>query len=188
MNKKNFKALIIMCWVLLAVCVIIKLFGGNWFELSTDNTKFIDFCAFVDNTMWIKMILACIVYCVSTYVIMCISCNKTKLTKKQTLIVIPIMIFKSLLTWYNSFIPLILDIVLLFGIPFLITKKWLRPLIVIGIVLLLQILTLVIRNIGLIENFNYNSTLISLLYQLDYYIMLLLLYFYNIKYCIRKEK
>lgn len=187
MNKKNFKTLIIMCWVLLAVCVIIKLFGGNWFELSTDNTKFIEFCSYVDNTMWLKMTLACVNYLVSGYFVICISLNKSKLSKKELLLFIPLMIVKSILTWYNSFIPIILDLVILFVLPLIITKKIIRPIIVILLVLAFQLLTLLIRNLGLNDNFNYNNTLISMLYQIDYIIMIFLSYIYNIKYFKRKE-
>ena len=67
--------LITVSWVVLIACLIIKLFGGNWFALESKNSKFNDFCIFVDNTQWLKMILACIIYIVTSLYFWDISLN-----------------------------------------------------------------------------------------------------------------
>ena len=186
MNKKQLKTIIITCWALLGICFIIKLFGGNWFELSSENQKFINFCNMVDNTMWLKMILACVVYCLSGYFIMCIAINTKRLTKKQCLVIIPIMIFKSLISWYFYWLAFVIDIIILIVIPTLFNKKILRSLLCFGTITLFQVISLVIRNIG-INNFNEGVFLMQILIQIDYYIMIALLYLYNFKFLNRKE-
>ena len=59
MNLKAIKRAIILCWVLLAVCFAIKLFGGNWFEIVCANEHFIKFCDFIDRA-YINYPLSCI--------------------------------------------------------------------------------------------------------------------------------
>ena len=190
MNRKNFKTLIIMCWVVLFVTVIIKLFGGNWFELSTENTKFIKFCNYVDNTMWLKMTLACFNYLLTGYFVISMLLNKEKLDNKTLIIFAPIMIFKSIISWYILWLAYILDAFVLIIIPLIFKKfkNWKRVIIINILILLLQLLTLLTRNLSIGFGFNENSTLLSMLYQIDYVIMIFLSYIYNVKYFIRKEK
>lgn len=47
--NSTYGMLITVSWILLIVCLIIKLFGGNWFELNTENSNFIQFCLYVEN-------------------------------------------------------------------------------------------------------------------------------------------
>lgn len=58
MNKKILRTAIIICWVVLAVCFIIKIFGGKYFEIATNNETFITVCEFVDNHLWLQNILS----------------------------------------------------------------------------------------------------------------------------------
>ena len=180
MKKNNLKTLIITCWAVLVLCFIIKIFGGNWFELGAENIKFIQFCNFVDNNMWLKMLLSCILSCLSNYFIICIIINKKKLKLIETIFFMILIIIRSILSWYYSIVAFILDIVILIGCTTFINKKILRSLICFGIIILFQAISLVIRNIGF-ANFNDNSFLIQVLLQIDYYIMIFLLYLYNIK-------
>lgn len=186
MNKKQLKTVIIVCWILLAICFVIKIFGGNWFELSSDNEKFVQFCTFVDNTMWLKMILACVIYCISGYFIMCISINTNKLTRKQLLIIFPIMVLKSIISWYFYWAAFVLDIFILIVLPTIFSKKILRSIICFAAIMAFQVISLIIRNIG-INNFNDGMFLVQTLIQIDYYIMIALLYFYNFKFLKEKE-
>lgn len=177
--------LITVSWLLLIVCLIIKLFGGNWFELGSENSKFIQFCLYVDNHMWLKMILACLIYLLSGYFIISIAL-KQKMNLKLICIFYPIMIIKSILNWYISIIPFILDVVILFVLPLIITKNWKRPLFCVLGVLALQIISILVRNVSFgFGQFNYGNTfIVQFLYQIDYYIMIILWYLYTFK---RKE-
>lgn len=189
MKNNSLKTLIITCWAVLVLCLVIKLLGGNWFELATENTKFIQFCEFVDNTMWLKMTLACLIYVGSTYGLVCIILNKQYLNVKETIIFIPLMIFKSIIYWYFTTIGTIVDICILVVIPLILGKfkNWLRVLISFALINVFQIMSIVIRNIGF-GNFNNNMFLFQTLIQVDYYIMIFISYLYVVKNIKRKEK
>ena len=45
------KVLIIVCWIAYITCLIIKVCGGNRFEIATTNQRFIDVCNYIDNTL-----------------------------------------------------------------------------------------------------------------------------------------
>lgn len=179
--------LIIVSWIILVIFLIIKLLGGNWFELGSDNENFIAFCNFVDNTQWLKMILACLIYCTSGYPILCIILNKKKLDLKEILIFTPVMVVKSVLTWYIPILAFILDIFILLGLTTIFNRKPLRSLICFAIITAFQLLTIGIRNISFwIGGFNFgNSFIEQFLIQIDYYLMIILFYLYNFKH---KEK
>ena len=99
MNLKNFKTLIITSWVVLIACFLIKILGGNWFELAVENEKFILFCNFIDNTPDVKILLTAVIYCVSTYFVVCAIVKKEKLPIHISVILIIYMLIKSVLSW-----------------------------------------------------------------------------------------
>ena len=176
--------LIIVSWIILVIFLIIKLLGGNWFELGSDNEKFIAFCNFVDNTQWLKMILACLIYCTSGYFIICIMLNTNKLKLIQSLIFLPCMIIKSIISWYLPIVAFIMDLFILLVLTTIFNKNFKRNILCFIIMLAFQFISLLLRNFA-IKDFNENNTLLSLLYQIDYYLMIALMYIYNLR---RKEK
>lgn len=185
-NDDKYGMLIVVSWVVLVVCLIIKLFGGNWFELNVENDKFIAFCNFVDNTMWAKMTLACMIYLFTNYFILCILIDRRKLDKKLILIFFPLMITKSIVNWYFTTIGFILDVIILIVLPIIIGRKWKRVIVGNLLVMAFQLITIGIRNISI--NFNFNNTFLEqTLIQVDYYIMIILFYLYAFKNKKRKE-
>lgn len=181
MPKNKYKMLIITSWVVLIICFIIKIIGLKNFDFQSDNSKFIRFCNYVDNILWLKMIIACIVCVLTTYPIICVLINKKYLNIKSSLIYIPLMIASSIISWYSTIINMIIQGIYLIIIPLIQTKgKFKRIILTIIFVSLFQIISLLIRNIN-ITNFNDNNCMISLMFQIDYYIMILLLYLYNFK-------
>lgn len=181
MPKNKYKMLIITSWVVLIICFIIKIIGLRKFDFQSDNSKFIRFCNYVDNILWLKMIIACIVCVLTTYPIICVLINKKYLNIKSSLIYIPLMIASSIISWYSTIINMIIQGIYLIIIPLIQTKgKFKRIILTIIFVSLFQIISLLIRNIN-ITNFNDNNCMITLMFQIDYYIMILSLYLYNFK-------
>ena len=86
--------LIVVSWVVLLLCLIIKLFGGNWFELWWENENFISFCNYVETKTWLKMVIACLIYLISGYFIISVFINR-KMNLKLMAIFYPIMIIKN---------------------------------------------------------------------------------------------
>lgn len=172
--------LITVSWVVLIFCLIVKLFGGNWFELSSENDKFVAFCNFVDNTMWLKMTLACMIYLFTNYFILCILINRKKLDKKIVALFLPLMITKSLISWYVLWVSYVLDVLILVILPLIIGKKWKRVLFGNVLIFAFQVVTILIRNVSF--DFNLGNTFIEqTLYQIDYYLMIILFYLYTFK-------
>ena len=177
--------LIIVSWVVLIICLIIKLLGGNWFELGTDNERFIYFCDYVDNHQVLKMILACCIYLFTTLPILKILLDKRKLSPQYYAIFVPLMICKSIVSWYSVAISYILDLLIIILLPLILCKfkNWKRVIFANVLVFAFQCITLLFRNIGIRIGFNiYNSFLTQAIYQVDYYLMILLFYLHYFKF------
>lgn len=185
--NNKYGMLITVSWGLLIICLIIKLFGGNWFELSSENEKFISFCSFVDNTQWLKMILACLICLITGYPFLCILLNKEKLNLKESLIFIPLMICKSILGWYILYISYILDVFIIILIPLILNKfkNWKRVIIGNILIFIFQLMLIIIRNFSGGLN-DFGTFIPQVIIQIDYFLMIFLFYLYNIK-NIRKE-
>lgn len=175
--------LIVVSWAVLLLCLIIKLFGGNWFELWWENKNFINFCNYVETKTWLKMVIACLISLITTYPLIAIIYNKNKFSKKGIILYVLIVVVKSIIGWYIPIISTILDVIVLIIIPFIITKNWKRILVANVFVILMQLISILLRNVSFV--FNHQNTLIqNYLIQIDYYIMILLFYLYTFK---RKE-
>lgn len=180
MNLKNFKTLIVTSWVVLIACFLIKILGGNWFELAVENEKFILFCNFIDNTPDVKILLTAVIYCISTYFVVCAMIGVKKLTLPQSIFVIIYMLIRSILSWYYPVLTFFMDIILLLGITTLFSKSFKRSIIGFLLINAFQIVSLVLRNIG-INDFNNLNYVSMLLLQVDYYIMIFMYYLYSTK-------
>ena len=178
--KSPYGLIILISWIALIICLIVKLFGGNWFELWLENDNFIKFCEFVDNTQWLKIVLAFIIGIFTTYPLMCLIYNVKYYKGLWIVLYIIIMILKSLSSWYFKIGSYIIDLLILIIIPMIITKNWKRPIIVNILTMALQLLTILIRNVN--SGLNAADTFIEqFLIQIDYYLVLILLYLYNTK-------
>lgn len=179
--------LITMSWLLLIVCLIIKLFGGNWFELGSENSKFIQFCNYVETNKPLKMGIACLINLLSGYISLCPIINVKKLSIKHIIIFFPLMIFKSIISWYNSTISFVLDVIILLVLTTIFNKSFKRTILSFVLITLFQLISLVIRNLSFDFN-NSNTVIENYLYQIDYYIMLILFYLYNTKNLIKRRQ
>lgn len=179
--------LIVVSWILFIICLVLKLFGGNWFELGTSNTKFISFCEYVDNTLWLKKTLAVVICLFTTYPVYCIMLNEQKPKPIISITLIVLTIFKSLISWYNSIISFCLDVFILLILMTILNRNFKRNIVCFLILNALQIMTLLLRNLdfGFGNFINGNSFVEQSIYQVDYYLMILLFYLYNFK---RKKK
>lgn len=176
----SYGMLITVIWILLIVCLIIKLFGGNWFELGTENEKFMNFCNFVEGKLPLKMFIACIINAVSCYPIYCIILNKKTLNLKEFLIFIPMTAIKSIVSWYNSTISFVIDLFMLLVPTTILNKNFKRTIICFALVNAFQIITILLRNLSF--DFNTSNTVVeNYLAQIDYYLMILLFYLYTFK-------
>ena len=182
-SKENLKYLIIISWCVLIFSCVLKYFGLVSFDITTDNKKLLIICNFVDNHLLIKMIIAVIFSLISNYFILCILMNKTKLGLKDCLIFFPLIIAKSVLSWFIGNYSIFIDVFTFIILPLILNKKnWKIILINPLFILFFEFITFFLRNIN--KQYNQNLFLVQCMYLIDYICMILIYYGYYFK---RKE-
>lgn len=178
--KTTYGMLITVSWIALIACLIMKIFGGEIFELWWDNEHFIKFCKYVDEHIALKMTVSTIIAVLTTYPIYCIMLNERKPKLRIVLILLVSLVLKCIIGWYFPSIGFILDVSILLGLMTIFNKNFKRNIICFGITCCFQVITIITRNLS----FNFNETVTTIqgiLYQIDYYLMILLFYLYNFK-------
>ena len=184
MKANKFKYIILSCWLVLIVCLIIKLLGFNIFEPSTNNQTFISFCEYLDTHNYLKYTVYCIISLVLNSLSILAILGQKFYTKIQFVIFIPLIITMSLVSWYSPIINLILGVIL-YLLPIVwLKKRWYRVLIGIGFILLFQAISIVTKNIGY-WYLNDEYSLVTIILQLDSVLMTFIYYLYS-NYYIRK--
>lgn len=174
--KNKYKTLIISCWIVLIACFLIKILGGNWFEIICNNENFINICDWIDSNIS-KYILMGVFYVASTYLICLCIYNKKIFT---TLYLIPFALVVYLTKIFIPILAVVLELFLLILLPLILEKfkNWKRVILLFSLLLLYQFISLITRNIGLTITRDL-CTLEGLILQIDYYIMIALTYLYN---------
>lgn len=181
------KRAIILCWIMLAICFVIKIFGGNFFNIVCNNEKFIEVCEFFDNS-WIYSLLAYISFMLTSILLLIIVRDDKRLFTKNTLLFIIVVsiywIFKLLVELEYIKLSVVvmsfIDYPVLYLILLLFTKKPLKSVIAVILMVVFTMISVFIKNIGLTNKIT-NSSLITLIFMLDYYIMLILTFLYSKK-------
>jgi hypothetical protein len=197
-TKDNYKEIIlkraiIICWVLLVICFIVKICGGNFFAIVCKNGKFVNFCCKIDNS-FIKYFIYYITFLYTSILLLIITKPTIKLRSKRMLFyIITITIFwvfkllKDIFNFqinlflYNVFICIIMYLVLL-----VFNKKPLGSIIVIAYDFLLSLLSAIIKNIGL-SNTITDSFLIDSIFLIDYYLLLTITMLYRKKLYLKEK-
>ena len=181
------KRSIIICWVLLAICLVIKLFGGNFFAIVCTNENFVKFCEFVDSC-FVRHILHFIMFMFSSYLLIFIVKPDFKLKSKSNLFsfiyLIVVWSFKKCIEFNIVVLPVflidILDFVLLFGVLFINSKSLWKSVIAVALLFVFTLVSTIVKNIGYGEVITASYVVDSII-MIDYYIMLVLTAFYSQK-------
>lgn len=184
---KPVKRAIILCWIMLVACFILKLFGGNWFEVICTNEHFIYICDFIDSHLILKYIIALFVYTIpSFFIILC--CSKLPNPNKKQCIII---MTSLLIVWLSQFVSIatksILEFINTIIIPIVLNfdknnkiislkKSWYKGFIGYALIFIFQFISFITKNIGLV--IVHDNMLISAILLIDYYIMIALYYLY----------
>lgn len=178
---------------MLVVCFVIKLFGGNWFEVVCTNEHFSNFCDLIENTKPLYIILSFFVYVIPTTLILLPICETPKPKKGQFRVILYTVIFLWIMSFAGTIVKLVAEIVVIFCMPIVINyfddymssfaaifkKYWWKGAVGYGLILAFQVISLITKNIGIkMLNENLVTTFILLI---DYYIMATLFYLYSIK-------
>lgn len=184
-NKNALKTAIIISWIVLAVCFIIKLFGGKCFNIATNNNTFNKVCTFIDSYLWLQNFISFFTSILSIGLLNLAVLRKRFFTSKQIIMIficaiIPFSI-KVVSEYCNikifAIIGFIADIIPYCICPMILSKKPIRSIASCVLYILFQALSVVIKGLS-ITKINSDNTLIALTFTIDVYIMLILYYLY----------
>lgn len=182
--KDKYKTLITACWIVLICCFIVKLLGGNWFEIACNNDKFIAFCnLFKVGTIQYYILTGITSLVANSLVLMSMLKEKYSNNKLTLIICISLVISHIVRCLIDKYLNLqilitIIDLFVYIGLPLIINiNKWKRIIIGFALMFIFQLISLVVKNLG-IKNID-DNVLASLIFMIDYYIMLLLYYLYS---------
>lgn len=182
-KTKLLKRTIYLCWGSLILCFIIKLLGGNYFEIIATNEKFIEICSLLEQYQ-INNVIKAIFYCFNLGILISIFSRSEFKSFKLKFAITFICIISWLIKRQFALIGAVIETALMLILPMFISKdKKSKTFIcaVLGYLLVnvLQLVSIFVRNINPIimkENF-----IIGFIMQIDYYIMIILYYLYYVK-------
>ena len=189
-KERYLKRVIVVCWIALAICFGIKLFGGNLFEIMCSNENFIKVCEYADNHFWAQYLIYLIYAYVTIYFITLAMIGKWKFTKVELFIFTITAIFGVLVKLLNSTVGLVFDCWQMILMPMIFVwknkKRFWRIILGNALLIIFQVVSMFVKNIniGIVTN---NGVLVSTIYSIDIALMILLYYFYS-NIILRKEK
>ena len=190
-KERYLKRVIVVCWIALAICFGIKLFGGNLFEIMCENENFIKVCEYADNNLWANTIISGIVCYIQLYFLVLGMCQKMKFEKWELIVFSSTVIVGTIIKVY---LPPILGIIfdlwqlVFMAVVFILKtgekKKVINVLIGNALLFLFQLISMVTKNIGV--TILGESALEGVIFSIDTFIMIFLYWCYANE--IRKER
>ena len=193
LNKEKYiKRVIIVCWVALALCFIIKLFGGNFFQIICENQTFIAICEFCDNNWWASYIIGCLNTFVCEYLFILAICRKSKFELWELIVVIATVIVGTAIKRLDAIVGFVFDIWQFIGIPLIFIRKelksrWWIILVANALLIVFQLASMFTKNLGFGIITSNNGLVIGLIYSIDITIMLILYFLYSLLIKTKKE-
>ena len=176
------RRVIIISWITLALCFVIKIFGGNFFGIMCENPNYKALCEYADSHFWLKYFLGAssTMLCQSLYNLAIIQKYKFNL-KEFLLTFISVLISSAIRYFITSPITIVLDFWLFAVLPMILLgkeyKKYWKILVAWFLTFVFQLVSLITKNLA-IKSVD-DSTFISLIYMIDLYIMCILYYLYR---------
>lgn len=192
-SAKILRNILIIMWSCLVVYLIIKLLGGNWFEIACHNERFINLCNYLDNNFiprYISTVISSLILYAFLYLAIIM---QWAFTKKQFIMFVCYIVIQSLIKnifMDNTVISFIISFISCFIFPIIlylvngnkITWRFILLNLTLGNVLcfVFQLISLLIRNIGI--KMLDDNLLVAFIFSIDVFIMLILYYLYANKF------
>ena len=181
-KERYLKRVIIVCWIALALCFGIKLFGGNLFEIMCNNENFIKVCEYADNHFWADILISGTLCLGHLYFFTLAICQKIKFNKVELLIVIcTAFVGTAVKILLPTIFGLIFDVWQVILLPVCLvwkTKRKIINVLIANILLpLFQFISLIVKNIGIAVLGD--SILEGAIFSIDVILMLVLYYGYS---------
>lgn len=175
------RRVIVISWITLALCFLVKIFGGNFFEIMCKNPNYKALCTYIDSNLWFRIIVqfCSSLLCHILYILSIL--QKYKLSKKQFWFLSANILLSCVVKNISNIFGLLLDVWLFIIYPIILVgknyKKYFEILIACFLSIIFQFISLIVKNlsIGIIDD----SAFISLIFGIDVYIMCFLYYLYR---------
>lgn len=172
---------LVTCIAMLFICIILKLFGVQWFDLNTDIPILQEIDKVVMNSIPLSFLYSFIMLFINSYMV-CLIVVK----KNSNKLILCISLFTLFMILFKTFskldmVSFILDTILLLLICLYTSKTNVIKEYVITFIIniVYQLCSIFIKSISI--NISYTPLLIGFLFNLDYYIMLIITYLYIVK-------
>lgn len=187
---KPIKRAIALCWIMLVACFVVKLFGGNWFEVVCTNEHFLQVCKFIENNRIVYETISFVMYVVPTVFIVLSFSLVPNPSAKQVAAIVYVLIFLWSTTFVSLNLKLFLEpiafIILPIGLNYakskdtnfksVLKKTWYYGMVGYAMSFSFQLISLLTRNLGI--KIISDDVVVTFIMLIDYYIMLLLYYLY----------
>lgn len=175
------RRVIIISWISLALCFVIKIFGSNFFEIICENPNYKALCEYADSHFWLKYLIGVCstMLCQTLYVLAIL--QEYKFKKWQLITTVLSVLVGTYIKYLSTSAGWIFDIWFFIGMPILFLgknyKKYWQVLVALAMNFVFQLISLITKNISLL---NVSETyFIGLIYMIDLYIMCILYYLYR---------
>ena len=172
---------IVISWATLALCFIVKIFGGNFFEIMCENPNYKALCEYADTHLWLKFIIGFLssMLCEVLYLLAII--QKYKMSKRQFILTSICVAISCFIKLYSSKFGILGDVLITLLLPMFFVGKNFKKYIDIFVAIVLsfsfQLLSLLVRNLGIV---NVGETyFVGLIFMIDVYLMFFLYYLYR---------
>lgn len=180
-KARLFRRVIIISWITLLLCFLVKIFGGNFFEIMCENPKYKALCEYADTHFWLKYIIAVMssMLCQSLYMLAIL--QKYKFTQKEFLFTLISVFLSCFFKLKSNLIGSIFDIWIFFIMPMICLgknfKKYWQVILAAVMTFVFQLISLLVKNISIINVAD--DYFIGLIFSIDIYIMCVLYYLYR---------
>ena len=171
------KRMIALCWVLLGVCFVVKIFGGNFFAFVGGSAV----VEYICDRIYLLIPFQSMFYIIGTYPFYLTVTNHSH-KKLCFAIVLFLNIMKQLVKlgtlWV--YIAFICEFICMFIIPiFVFKRKWFDVIYLNVLLIVFQIISLITKNIVIVDF--PRADVVGYVYMIDYYIMIALMFLYSKK-------
>ena len=188
-SAKQLRTVLIIMWSILGIYLIIKLMGGNWFEIVCKNERFISVCEFLDNNFVPRYLVSLATSLILYSFLYLAILRQWKFTKTQFIIFIIYITIQCLIKnifMTNTVVSLLVSFITGFIVPIIlykingnkITWRFLLLNVLLSNVFDLgfQIISAIVKNLGV--KILDTSLLIDLIFGIDVFIMVSIYYLY----------
>lgn len=182
LNKKKYlQKVIILSWIALSVCFIIKLFGGNIFQIACNNQNFITICNYADTHLWLNYIISVVYSFISLYFFILAILQRTKYKPWELgIVLLSVLVATAIKVFWNSTAGFIFDIWTVIIMPMIFlgkNYKFYCKIILANLLLMtFQIISMITKNINI--SILGDTLLIDMIFSIDVLIMLILYFGY----------